>query len=34
MLEDYLCEILTAGVVLLIIAIIFGVLWAAGILPL
>ncbi len=34
MLEDYLCEILTAGVVLLLIAIVVGVLWAAGILPL
>lgn len=34
MLEDYLCEILTAAVVLLLIALVAGVLWASGLLPL
>jgi len=33
-MEDYLCEILTAAVVLLLIALIAGALWAAGLLPL
>jgi len=33
-LEEYLCEILTVGLVLLLIVIVVGVLWAAGVLPL
>ena len=34
MFEEYLCEILTAGIILLFLLLIVGVLLAAGVLPL